>query len=37
MPSLQAIDHRLTEDSKKDWKALPKPNSTSGEVLFMFI
>ena len=37
MPSLQAIDHRLTEDSKKDRKALPKPNSSSGEVVFMFI
>ncbi len=30
----QAIDHRLTENSTKDWKALPQPNRSSGEVLF---
>jgi len=33
----QAIDHRLTENSKKDWKALAQPNSSSGEVLFKLI
>ena len=33
----QAIDHRLKENSKKDWKALPQPNSSSGEVLFKLV
>ena len=33
----QAIDHRLTENSKKDWIALLQPNSSSGEVLFKLI